>query len=349
MSSDVKIDVNGVEITYSPRRDRTVRARAALACAAALLALAALLLPLPARAGIIEDAIAGIGDFFVEGLSGFCSTLLNDAAEGFETIGANTLFTEPFQTILGSGGASLFTLAQGVAQYTVFPVACTLFGLAILLQLFKVAQRIEGSGTLPGVKDVVFLFVWVAIGMWVLGHSFALVAGVYDLVTSFCAALAPGDAPSLVFTVDPEGLDFGTVLGIALTCIFIDVLGLIVAAAAQFMFLARGVQIYLYGIFSPLMLSFLPFDELRPWALGFIRGFIAVCVSGFVMIFAVTAFPYLLSGLLSGTATVTADAIEVTVGAGVSATWAIDLVAASVALLLLLIKSGTYAREIIGG
>lgn len=343
--------VNGREVTLPSRRPPLPGRRAAVAIAGAAL-LVALLVPTLAYGWVLDDVWSGLGDMVGGWISDICEDQLEQSAGCFDEIGANTVFTSAFDGILGTGSAGVATLAERVARYTIFPVACVFFSLALLMQLFKVAQRMDQTSQIPAVKEVVMLFVWVAICIYVIGHSFELVGGLYELVNGFIQSISPGSAPSLDFDVqlgDDVLSDIGFLFGLGVTALILHVIAIVVAAASNLMFLARGVQIYVYAAFAPLMLSFLAFDELRSWAVGYIKGFVAVLLSGFIMVFAIAAFPYLLAGMLSNTATVTGSTITITVTGGASSTWVIGIIAASCALLLLLIKSGTYAREIIGG
>lgn len=341
----VCFDVNGVTLSVStaPSAPRFTRPRG-LAVAAVVL-LTALLVPVPAFAGIIED-------FFQNFMSGFVEDQLAQSAGMFEEIGNYGIITSSFDTILGTGAVSIATLAENVAQYTIFPVACVVFSLAIMMQLLKVAQRMDQTGQIPAIKEVVFLFLWVAICIYVIGHSFGLVRDLYSLVLSFINSISPGEAPALKFQADFSDdvlANLGLMFGLGVTGLILHVAALLVAVTSNVMFLARGIQIYLYAMFAPLTLSFLGFDELRPWAVGYLKGLLAVLLSGFIMMFAIAAFPYLLTGMLSSTATVTRDLITIVVDGGANSTWVVGVLAACFGLFMVLVKSGSFAREIMGG
>lgn len=340
----IRFDVNGVCLTATTeRRVPRLTRRSALALAA-VAALAILLVPKLALAGVIEDFFGGF-------LSGWIEDQLNQTVGMFEEIGNYGIITSSFDTILGTGAVSIATLAENVAQYTIFPVACVVFSLAVMMQLLKVAQRMDQTGQIPAIKEVVFLFLWVAICIYVIGHSFGLVRDLYSIVLGFINSISPGELPKLNFDPQLDGIleSIGLMFGLGVTGLILHVAALLVAVTSNVMFLARGVQIYLYAMFAPLTLSFLGFDELRPWAVGYVKGLLSVLISGFIMMFAVAAFPYLLTGMLSSSATVTRDMITIVVDGGANSTWVVGILAACFGLFTILVKSGSFAREIMGG
>lgn len=53
--------------------------------------------------------------------------------------------------------------------------------LVMLIQLIKISQRIDGTATLPAIKDIVFLIIYATIFIWLLKNSLKICAGAYDL------------------------------------------------------------------------------------------------------------------------------------------------------------------------
>lgn len=344
-TSTLSYQINGVCLEVERRLRPPRISRQTVAALAVVAALLVLLVPRLAFGGIIDDFFRG----FMEGV---CDDIFRQIEGMFSEIGHYGSITSTFDTILGTGSVSLVDLAERVAQYTIFPVACVVFSLAIMMQLLKVAQRIDQTGNLPAVKEVIFLFCWVAICIYVIGHSFELVRELYAIVNEFVKSVTVSQAPELKFQTN-LGEDFlgnlGFMFGLIVIELILHLVALLVAVTSTVMFLARGIQIYLYAVFAPLTLSFLGFDEMRPWAIGYVKGLLAALISGFIMAFAIAAFPYLLSGMLSSTATVTKDLITITVDGGANSTWVIGILAASLSLFTVLVKSGSFAREIMGG
>lgn len=88
--------------------------------------------------------------------------------------------------------------------------------------------------------------------------------------------------------------------------------------------------------FSPLPFALLGFDETKNYGVSFCKNFLATCLAGVIILFAMGLFPNLLSGFSGG---------EISGFKGDM--W--SSVCASVALMLIVIKSGTIARDVFGG
>lgn len=288
-----------------------------------------------------------------------------------QTPGGGLIIVTPGTGAVNTNGTrtiGLASIAESISKTAIFPVACVMFSIALLAQLMKVAQRMaQDNGPLPGVKDVLFLFVWAAIGVYVLGHSFGLIEDIYDITTGFIKQL---QVNQVSFTFQAESVmsdmptDFMDLMGKLLQGIagtlaatvftpFLVVIGtgvvMVIAIIVKVAYIARGVQIYLYAIFAPLMLSLIMWDELRPWSMGYLKGFLAVCLAGFIMVFATMAYPYVLLGMLGSSAVAGgAGAFTVTIDSNYFQILG-EVIAAGVALATLMTNSGKYAREIIGG
>ena len=82
--------------------------------------------------------------------------------------------------------------------------------------------------------------------------------------------------------------------------------------------------------------------------MGFVKGFLACCLSGIVMVFALSAFPDLLASFIGGAASTTNGVMSIAVSPD-STNWLIGVVASVLAVAGLCLKSGSFAREILGG
>ena len=95
-------------------------------------------------------------------------------------------------------------------------------------------------------------------------------------------------------------------------------------------------KIKFMAVFSPLPFALLGFDETKNYGVSFCKNFLATCLAGVIILFAMGLFPNLLSGFSGG---------EISGFKGDM--W--SSVCASVALMLIVIKSGTIARDVFGG
>lgn len=318
----------------------------ALCCA---LALAVLLVPEPSFAWVLDDAVQKLQETLTSWANGSAQLGLDGISGAVNETINKDWFTSGFTTLIpGSDSTALYDMSENIARLTIYPVAVTMLSLTFLLQLLKIAQRIDGNSAMPALKEIFILFVVLALCTYAVGHSFALTKDFYDLVNSWGTKLVSSNEKSLQLTAD-LGSDVFTGWYIFLISLLVSVLLLLANAITKVMFIARAVQLYLYAIFSPLMLSMLGIDEMRHWAMGYIKGFLACCLSGFVMLFALYAYPYALGGVLGQTAAVAGDAYVVTVTSSTAISSFTSIICISFAMALLCINSGTYARDILGG
>ena len=108
---------------------------------------------------------------------------------------------------------------------------------------------------------------------------------------------------------------------------------------------ARALQLYIMAAFSPIPLSLMALDDTRQIGVGYIKNFAAVCIAGLVILILLVSFPLILGGLVAvnpGTGT-PMDSIAN------GLTYALQYLAMCVLLILSLVKSGTWARDIVSG
>ena len=108
---------------------------------------------------------------------------------------------------------------------------------------------------------------------------------------------------------------------------------------------ARAIQLYIMAAFSPIPLSLMALDDTRQIGVGYIKNFAAVCIAGLIILILLVSFPLILGGLVAvnpGTGT-PIDSIAN------GLTYALQYLAMCVLLILSLVKSGTWARDIVSG
>lgn len=110
----------------------------------------------------------------------------------------------------------------------------------------------------------------------------------------------------------------------------------VVKGAVSVMCYMRAFQLYVFTAFSPIPFALLGFDETKNYGISFCKNYLGICLSGAVIILALSAFPSLLSGFSGG---------EITGIKGEM--W--GSLCAVLAMTLIIIKSGTIARDILGG
>ena len=107
---------------------------------------------------------------------------------------------------------------------------------------------------------------------------------------------------------------------------------------------ARAIQLYLMAAFSPIPLSLMGTESTRQIGIGYIRNFIAVCLGG-VIILVLVELPHRARRPAGGRRGRGATVIDGVAG-GLS--YALKYLAMCILLILSLVKSGAWARDVVG-
>lgn len=218
------------------------------------------------------------------------------------------------------------------------------------LPLIEISQRMDGSQSLPGVKEVVFLLVFFAVFLFLIQNSFDLMASIYevcglaiDRVEALFGAGGALDLPEVsVVTTDDDIPSLIAMLVVSLISWVVVLAAYVVALVVCW---ARALQLYIMAAFAPIPLAFLGMDATRQIGLGYLKSFGAVCIAGVIILVLLISFPLVLGGLTGanpGTGT-PADAVAN------GLTYALQYLAMCVLLILALVKSGSWARDIVSG
>ena len=218
------------------------------------------------------------------------------------------------------------------------------------LPLIEISQRMDGSQSLPGVKEVVFLLVFFAVFLFLIQNSFDLMASIYevcglaiDRVEALFGAGGALDLPEVsVVTTDDDIPSLIAMLVVSLISWVVVLAAYVVALVVCW---ARALQLYIMAAFAPIPLAFLGMDATRQIGVGYLRSFGAVCIAGVIILVLLISFPLVLGGLTGanpGTGT-PADAVAN------GLTYALQYLAMCVLLILALVKSGSWARDIVSG
>lgn len=381
--------VNGVKVALTCAESRRARVvKACAVCAVATASVAALSAPAPAMAWGVSDAVDGltsainsaastlssIGTVFKNPL-GFTAWVLLSVGASWLNLTSIVVYwalnlAEKAGGIIGlsdfnhlvTGGtdtSAVKAVAEGVCNYAIKPICGSILSLVMLSKLMKMSQRIDGTQTMPALKEVIMLAVEVGFAAWLVSNAFPLCSDVFDLVNGFASTISRQAGVGWInFEVDTTALineDAGAAMS---TALILFVLGFVMMKSVIGCtidmykgFIARGLQIYLYAAFSPLLMCFLWIDETRQWAMGFIKGFVSCALSGVVIYFGMCVLPYALAGV-GAVAENVANAnggLTVSIATSGALFALIGIGAAAEAVKQLISNSGQYARDILGG
>lgn len=323
-------------------RDR----RFALAFVATSVVLTMLLIPEPAFASIADD----VNSWLCGVLRDTCNWIFNSQVDVLKSIGTDGVLSASFDQMLGSAGTvTMRDVVHGVWEAAILPIGCGVLSLAFTLQLIRISQRMDGNASMPGVKEVVFLLVFYAVFLFVLQHSFELMQGVYEVsrlaVSRVSDLFGTGSALDLqtvsITTTDDDVAALLGMLVVALVSWVVVIAAYVVALVVSW---ARALQIYIMAAFSPIPLALLSEDETRQMGVGYLRNFASVCLAGVVILVLLVSFPIVLGGLNAASAGM--PVLDSVVG-GLS--YVLQYLAMCILLILALVKSGGWARDIMGG
>lgn len=312
--------------------------------------------------GIFPDIPAMIKQWFLDMAAG----LFNGYNQMISHIADQTILSQPFNTMLGE---ETYAVVSAVHENAVVPVASGILTLLMLVQLVKISQRIDATSTLPAVKEIVFLAVFFVLFSWFIKNSLAVLTGIYNIVVNDIMPKIGSVATESGFfngtLVAPDENSVGDVsIGgcfmVLLTALLSYVAGIIAFIVATVVTYARAWQLYVMGAFSSIPVALLGFDETRQSGITFLKNFAACALSGALILFLLAVFPHILSTVAlssapdDGSSLLLALAGAASAGnvAGSAAGFTIltlfEWVALTILLIIAILKSGSWAKEILG-
>lgn len=279
-----------------------------------------------------------------------CNWIFSSQVDMLKSIGAGGVLSSGFDQMLGHAGTvTMYDLVRGVWQHAILPIGCGVLSFVFTVQLVKVSQKMDGNASMPGVKEVVLMLVFFAVFLFLIQNSFDLMAAIYevvklaiDRVVGLFGTGMPLDLSAVsITTTDDDVAALIAMLVVALVSWLVVIVAYVVALVVSW---ARAIQIYIMAAFSPIPLALTSLDETRQMGVGYLKNFVAVCLAGVIILVLLVSFPIVLGGLNAAGAGV--PAVDSIVG-GLS--YALQYLAMCVLLILSLVKSGSWARDIMGG
>lgn len=313
---------------------------------------ALLLIPSPAHASIFGDLL-GLDDWIKGFFCDVVNSLFTWVFNILKSISATDLLIGSWRDLFGGGSNVIFKFASDICNGIVKPIAGTILAFVMLVQLLQISSKMDQQGgTFPTVKEVMVLAVFYTIFVFLIGNADKICELLYNILNNISVYIAnyqPGwsaDISSVAF-VEPEDLGAVTVGDFVVAAIvaFVAFVAALVAYVVAFlMALARAIQLYLYMSFSPIPFALMGFDGTRQMGVGFVKNFAGVCIAGSIMLFVLLAFPFIAVSVIDFGVM---DAMGVL---GLNAILSLlKVVAVCLLLVFALIKSGSTARDILGG
>ena len=302
-----------------------------------------------------DFAFASIADDINKWLCGVlrdcCNWIFANQINMLKSIGYDGILAAGFDSMLGTAGnTTMYSLVHGVWQVAILPIGCGVLGFVFTIKLIQISQKMDGNASLPGVKEVVFLLVFFAVFLFLIQNSFDLMASIYSItklaIERVINLFGTGGAIDLnavsIVTTDDDVAALVAMLIVALISWVVVLVAYIVALVVSW---ARAIQLYLMAAFSPIPLALMGTEDTRQIGIGYVKNFVAVCLAGIIILVLLISFPIILGGLNAANPG-TGTPID---GIANGLTYALQYLAMCILLILSLVKSGSWARDIVGG
>lgn len=235
--------------------ERKAIRKAAIFAALSFAACCAVFVPTqPAWAGIAED----INGWLCDMLRGVCNWVFAAQVDVLKSIGYDGILGAGFQNMLGtSGDVSVYDVVRGIWSVAVLPIGCGVLSLVFTIKLIQISQRMDGSASMPGVKEVVFLLVFFAVFLFLMQNSFDLMTSLYEVVGLAIRRAADlfgtGSAMDLakvsIVTTDDDVAALVAMLVVSLISWLVVLVAYIVSLVVCW---ARAIQLYVLAMLAPI-------------------------------------------------------------------------------------------------
>lgn len=344
------------ETTASDRQRKWLRMGAVITLAIVLI----LLLPVTAHAEEpeyhwITDFGGSLKKFICSMILGWATSIFNTYNQLVNHIGTEALLSGPFDSLLGT---DMYNLTNNIFQTAVVPIGESILALFMLIQLVKISQRIDATSTLPAVKEIVFLAVIYVLLHWFINNSLDIMQAIYGIVNDNIIPTigSVGDSTGSAGVFSTDGItqdqwdamsigDCFMTLIMSIVCLLIGLIAFVIGFAMCYV---RAWQIYIYAAFSPIPVSLLGFEETRQMGIGFLKNFASVCLAGAILLFLFVAYPFVLAGSVSSLSAGNDIMFLMSTGGADALINLLKGVAISVVLIILIVKSGSIAKEVLG-
>ncbi|MBQ1840296.1 MAG: type IV secretion system protein, partial [Atopobiaceae bacterium] len=254
------------------------------------------------------------------------------------------------EQMLGNAGTvTMYSIARGVWEVAILPIGCGVLSFVFTVQLIKISQKMDGNASMPGVKEVVFLLVFFAVFLFIIQNSFDIMQSIYEVtklaIDRVAGMFGAGGAVDLSqVSIATTEDDVAALIGMIVIALISWLVVLVAYIVALVVCWARAIQLYIMAAFAPIPLSLMALDETRQMGVNYIKNFVSVCLAGIIILVLLVSFPIVLGGL--NAASVGVPVIDSVIG-GLS--YALQYLAMCILLILALVKSGSWARDIMGG
>ena len=271
--------------------------------------------------------------------------MLSMAAGMLQNITTDNLLTGNFKSLFATGSQAdaVWGIINKVHQSLVVPVGHSLLAAAVLVQLVKISQKVDATATLPAVKEIVILVVFFVVFTYMINHGPQICEGIYNVFNDIAKNISGDQEIKDAVTLgDTSTVDIGFLVAMLLVSVLVLLSTLFTAVIAYVVAAARAIQLYVMAVFSPIPIALLGFEETRSMGINFFKNFAAVCLAGSILVLLIAIFPVIYTAFVgSGGNLVNGD--------GIITGFLVKSIGIPVLFMIAMVKSGSWARDILGG
>lgn len=299
-------------------------------------------------AGLLEDInpVTAVVKFITQVLRDFVSMLFQFQSDFAKMLLQGTVYTD-FTNLFGGSGTAVYDFAVRVNNSLVRSVGYTILAICLLIQVAKLGSRTSSADTMPMLRDILNLLIFLVVLKFMVDNSAGICELLFTVAHYVMNVINSVTTPTVTvgaFMVDQSIDSIPELLLLA----FIALLGFIVVGAAWVLSYVvvwgRALQIYMNLALAPIPIALIGAEETRSYGVGFLKMFLAACLSLAIIMFLFMCFPLIHSIVASND--IFSNQIT---GAGVQVvTTILRTFAIWILLLYALVKSGSWAKDLLG-
>ena len=309
--------------------DKDVSFHTRAARATVVVAVVSFLLSPAAFAGIIDDAVRAS----LQGMLDYVVLRVNSMTQA-------TVPTT-FANLFDGGGASSVVYSKALQFYgsgIAKSVASSILALVMLVQLVKISERCDGHATFPAVREVMTLLVACSIYTYLVGHAWDLMAALFTDLSALWSGWGASTPQQIADIGLPDMVGLDVLMPMFLSTTVCMILADAAVIVAKVVVWGRGIQLYFMATMSPIPLALLGIEETRQMGVGFLKNFASLVLGYAALSFTLNLYPTLLQ-----------MAVSTSWQAGGAGDMVLSVTAGCILEILLVLKCGSWARDVLGG
>lgn len=313
--------------------------------------------PTQAHAGWMEDMGAWFDDNLnpIKAITNLIASVLRGVVSGLFALQGDmvgellkgTVLTD-WRNLFGGTGTQIYDFAINVNKTLIQGPAYTLLGIAYLVQLMKLGTKSSSNDTMPMVKDIGMLCIFIILCKFCIDHAADILHLLYEVSYFIMVKMTGSTIANFATFAISDSVNDIPALVIMFFLAIVGFLVILIAWGVSYLVVwGRAFQIYAFLSFAPIPMALMASEETKSIGVGFMKNFFAVCLAGAFLTFVFLMFPLIHSAAFAdlGSGQIIFDAMP-----GLSTmTVVVRTLALYILLIIALVKSGSWARDLLGG